>query len=120
VTPLVIPELSSRVDPDHLVRAPNNTAASQEKGLAPSMKIRVIASLILLASAGVTVQAHPAPSVAMSGATAASVELEKQKAHAAGIANCEAMWDRTTHMTKTEWSRTCRRVQNRLRQLELR
>jgi hypothetical protein len=56
----------------------------------------------------------------MVAATAESVELDKQKAHAAAIANCEAMWDSATHMTKTEWSRTCRRVQNRLRKLELR
>jgi hypothetical protein len=56
----------------------------------------------------------------MVAATAESVELDKQKAHAAAIANCEAMWDSATHMTKTEWSRTCRRVHNRLRKLELR
>ena len=91
-----------------------------KKGPVPPMQIKIIAFLILLANAGAAVQAHPAPSATISGTTAASVELEKQKAHAAAIANCEAMWDRTTHMTKMEWSRTCRRVQNRLRQLELR
>jgi hypothetical protein len=84
------------------------------------MQIKIIVSLILLASAGATVRADPVPSVAMVAATAESVELDKQKAHAAAIANCEAMCDSATHMTKTEWSRTCRRVQNRLRRLELR
>jgi hypothetical protein len=84
------------------------------------MHIKIIVSLILLASAGATVRADSAPSVAMVAATAESVELDKQKAHAAAIANCEAMWDSATHMTKTEWSRTCRRVQNRLRKLEVR
>jgi hypothetical protein len=34
--------------------------------------------------------------------------------------NCKALWDSATHMTKTEWSRACQRVQNRLRQLEQR
>jgi hypothetical protein len=38
----------------------------------------------------------------------------------AGIADCERMWDRGTHMTKKEWSRTCRRVQNRIQQFEQR
>jgi hypothetical protein len=51
-------------------------------------------------------------------ATTESVESAK-KAHAAAIANCEGMWDRATHMTRKEWSRTCRRVQTRLQQLEL-
>jgi hypothetical protein len=50
----------------------------------------------------------------------ASVEAGKQKAHAAAVADCEAMWDRATHMTRKEWSRTCQRVQIRLQQLELR
>jgi hypothetical protein len=84
------------------------------------VQIKIVASLILLANAGAELDAHPAPSVATSGATVASAELDKQKADAAAIANCEAMWDLGTHMTKSEWSRTCRRVQNRLRQLELR
>jgi hypothetical protein len=84
-------------------------------------KSRSFTSLILLGSVAAAVHAHPAPSAAVSCATAAAVELDKQKkAHEAAIANCVAMWDRATHMTKTEWSRTCRRVQDRLRQLELR
>jgi hypothetical protein len=53
---------------------------------------------------------------AMSGAAAAAIKLDKQKAHQAAIVSCEAMWDRGTHMTKTEWSH---RMQDRLRQLEL-
>jgi hypothetical protein len=38
----------------------------------------------------------------------------------AAVADCERMWDRGTHMTKKEWSRTCRRVQNRIQQFEQR
>jgi hypothetical protein len=90
------------------------------KGLVPPMQIKIIVSLILLASAAAAVRAGPAPSVVMVAAPVASVEFDKQKAHAAAIATCEAMWDRTTHMTKAEWSRTCRRVQDRLRKLEVR
>ncbi len=29
------------------------------------------------------------------------------------------MWERTTHMSKQEWSRACRRVENRLQNLQL-
>ena len=49
-----------------------------------------------------------------------AIEASKEKAYAAAIANCEGMWDRDTHMTRTEWSRTCRRVQARLKQMEWR
>jgi hypothetical protein len=48
------------------------------------------------------------------------VEPGREKAYAAAIANCEGMWDRGTHMTRKEWSRTCQRVQNRLQRMELR
>jgi hypothetical protein len=82
------------------------------------MRSKIIACLVLLASTGASLQAQPTPGEKLPSAAAASVESDKQKAHTAAIANCEAMWDRGTHMTKTEWSRTCRRVQNRLRQLE--
>jgi hypothetical protein len=48
------------------------------------------------------------------------VQPTKQTAHETAITDCEGMWDRGTHMTKRDWSQTCRRVQNRLQQLELR
>jgi hypothetical protein len=52
--------------------------------------------------------------------TTTSIEAGKEKAYAAAIANCEGLWDRDTHMTRKEWSRTCRRVQARLKQVERR
>ena len=48
------------------------------------------------------------------------VQPTKQSAHETAIADCKQMWDRGTHMDKRDWSQTCRRVQDRLRQLELR
>ena len=36
---------------------------------------------------------------------------------AAAVESCVQMWDRDTHMTRTEWLRTCQRVQNRLQKL---
>ena len=85
------------------------------------MQCKVVAFLILVLSAGSALaQAGPAASAPSSDATLASVEAGMQKAHAAAVADCEAMWDGATHMTRKEWSRTCRRVQLRLQQLELR
>lgn len=45
-------------------------------------------------------------------------ELSKRAAHEAAVTDCEQMWDRGTHMTKQDWSHACRRVQNRLQQLD--
>jgi hypothetical protein len=85
------------------------------------MQFKIIAFLILASSAGAALaQAAAVPIAQTAVATATSVEVAKQKAHTAAIADCEAMWDRGTHMTRNDWSRTCRRVQNRLQQLELR
>jgi hypothetical protein len=85
------------------------------------MQFKIIAFLILASSAGAALaQAAPAPIAQAAAATATSVEMAKQKAYAAAVASCEAMWDRGTHMTPNDWSRACRRVQNRLQDLELR
>jgi hypothetical protein len=42
----------------------------------------------------------------------------KQRAHVAAVSDCEKMWDRGTHMSTQQWSRACRRVQNRLKLLD--
>lgn len=88
------------------------------------MQSHFIALLVLALSAGSALAQTgtvAAPALgAQPAASAASIEAGKRKAHAAAIADCEGMWDRATHMTRTEWSRTCRRVQVRLQQLELR
>jgi hypothetical protein len=49
-----------------------------------------------------------------------AVQPTKRGAHETAITECEQMWDRGTHMTKRDWSQTCRRVQDRLQQLEVR
>jgi hypothetical protein len=85
------------------------------------MQLKIIAFLILTSGGGAAMaQGAPAGTAPTAVPTATSVEVAKQKAHAAAIANCEVMWDRGTHMTRNDWSRACRRVQDRLQQLELR
>jgi hypothetical protein len=34
-------------------------------------------------------------------------------------ADCVRLWDRETHMSKADWSRTCRRIENRLQNLQV-
>jgi hypothetical protein len=43
---------------------------------------------------------------------------DQKRARELAVASCESMWDRGTHMTKQDWARTCRRVQNRLQSLD--
>jgi hypothetical protein len=58
------------------------------------------------------------------GATRSSSEVpgkpnaDEGALHEKAIADCERIWDRGAHMTKQEWSRTCRRVQTRLQRLD--
>jgi hypothetical protein len=76
------------------------------------------AALYLSAGAGLAeVAVAPKPDTDPRTAIA---QPTRQSAHDTAITDCEGMWDRGTHMTKHDWSLTCRRVQNRLQQLELR
>jgi hypothetical protein len=73
----------------------------------------LIVSLSAGVASGQAVRAAPS-------AAATSTEDSKDKEYAAAIANCEGMWDSGTHMSREQWSRTCRRVQAHLKQMELR
>jgi hypothetical protein len=79
--------------------------------------IVMTASVLCLstASAFAEVAAAPRPAAAP---RASVVQPAGQSAHETAVTDCERMWDRGTHMTKQSWSQTCRRVQNRLQQLE--
>jgi hypothetical protein len=43
----------------------------------------------------------------------------RQNEHDSAIIDCMQMWDSGTHMTKQQWSRTCKRVQTRLENLKV-
>jgi hypothetical protein len=49
----------------------------------------------------------------------ASDPAGEKRDHDAAVANCVSMWDGATHMTKQQWLRACRRVQERLRTLSV-
>ena len=76
-------------------------------------------AMIALCSSADLASAQPVPGPANTPRSPAG-EASKPNAHEAAIADCERMWDRGTHMTKIEWSQTCRRVQYRLQHLEIR
>lgn len=89
------------------------------------MQSAMIITLTLAMSTGATL-ARPASSPsAISAPSGTSVSAKSREAasqqgsHLAAVADCERMWDPGTHMTRKEWSRTCRRVQNRLQQFDV-
>lgn len=73
----------------------------------------LLGSFIVPAAAQVVAPAPPGPTPKARQTIAAEKDT-----HAAAVADCEQMWDRGTHMTKQEWARTCRRVQDRLQQMQ--
>ena len=76
------------------------------------------AALVICLSAGAALAQVSAPVRPSASAQSAAEQKSKRSILEAAVTDCESMWDRGTHMTKTEWSRTCRRVQNRLHLLE--
>jgi hypothetical protein len=57
---------------------------------------------------------RPQPGGANSSALSQDANRTGKNPANENIADCIQLWDRETHMTKQEWARTCRRVQNRL------
>ena len=94
------------------------------------MRILIAASLALAASAGATLaqtgSAPSGPASTPSGrAASAKPATPAEAARAAKVAadevmaECMRLWDKGTHMTKQEWSSTCRRIQSRLENLKV-
>jgi hypothetical protein len=67
---------------------------------------------LAIAAPGEIVSAAPAERVPQ-------LTADQKRVRELAVANCESMWDRGTHMTKRDWARTCRRVQNRLQSLDV-
>lgn len=93
------------------------------------MRILIVASLALAASAGATLaqatSVPPAPTGKPGVAASAKPVTPAEAARAAKVAadevmaECMRLWDKGTHMTKQEWSRTCQRIQTRLDNLKI-
>jgi hypothetical protein len=48
-----------------------------------------------------------------------SSSQSRHNEHDSAVMDCIKMWDSGTHMTKQQWSRTCKRVQTRLDNLKV-
>lgn len=51
--------------------------------------------------------------------TAAKRPAEEKTDVADPFASCVAIWERSTHMSRQEWARACRRVADRLKTIEV-
>jgi hypothetical protein len=86
------------------------------------MKCAPLLVLFMLTHAGMaSAQTEVRPPRELVGAAASkATEKSERAARERAVADCESIWDAGTHMTRQEWSRTCRRVQNRLNQVDAR
>jgi hypothetical protein len=57
---------------------------------------------------------HRPPSAAAPRSAAEAVADPAQNLHDRAVAACKELWDAGTHMTKQQWSNTCKRIQTRL------
>jgi hypothetical protein len=84
------------------------------------MRSLAITAQLLVAGGGYVfaeVAVPPRPEASSERPSRTSTE---KSAHEVAVANCVQMWDRGTHMTEQQWLRTCRRVQDRLKQIQAR
>jgi hypothetical protein len=76
-----------------------------------------------IAGAAAAQTTPPAPPTdragAQSGKSDAGRRSAKKNATNEALASCLAQWDKGTHMSRQEWSRACRRVANRLQNLNV-
>jgi hypothetical protein len=76
-----------------------------------------------IASAAAAQATPPAPptdrAVAQSGKSDAARRSAKKNTTNEALASCLAQWDKGTHMSRQEWNRACRRVANRLQNLNV-
>jgi len=81
------------------------------------MRFLIIPSLLLGPSINPAFAEVVPPAPAALALSSEAISAQKS-AHETAIADCDRMWDRGTHMTRREWLTTCRRVQDRLQNLQ--
>ena len=78
--------------------------------------------LALLAGAGPVLAqtgSLPSPRAPAAPRVAASPAPSTKDVVRDALAECMRLWDPATHMTRREWSRTCKRIQTRLDNLKI-
>jgi len=80
------------------------------------MALSILGCIVGTAAAQTT---PPAPdrTGAQPGKSDAGRRSAKKNTTNEALASCLAQWEKSTHMTKQEWGRACRRVADRLRNL---
>jgi len=84
------------------------------------MAISILGCIAGTAAAQTTPQAPPADRAGtQSSKSDAGRRSAKKNTTNEALASCLAQWDKGTHMSRQEWSRACRRVANRLQNLNV-
>jgi len=82
------------------------------------MAISILGCIAGTAAAQTTPPAPSAdPAGPQSGKSDAGRRSPKKNTTNEALASCLAQWEKSTHMTRQEWGRACRRVADRLRNL---
>jgi hypothetical protein len=81
-------------------------------------ELAITTTLLLCLSAILALAEMPVGATRPSSEVPGRPNTDEGTIHEKAIADCEGIWDRGTHMTMQEWSRTCRRVQTRLQGLD--
>ena len=96
----------------------SGTVTRRVRAVSRRMELAIAATLLLCLSAILALAEMPAGTGARSSAEVPGKSANERTVHEQAVANCESIWDPGTHMTRQEWSRTCRRVQTRLQRLD--
>lgn len=80
------------------------------------MRLIIALLVLVLAAPQALSQAFSAPATTRGEPQSESALVLKD---AKELADCESRWEAATHMTRKQWSQTCRRVLDRLRLLDL-
>lgn len=85
--------------------------------------LMAISILGCIAGAAAAQTTPPAPPTEGAGAQSGKSDAERRSAKrnntSEALASCLAQWDKGTHMSRQEWNRACRRVANRLLNLNV-
>ena len=83
------------------------------------MRAALIVTFLMGWAASAFAQTSPAPPAAPDPAAKSRQPRAEKGPDNESLASCLAMWEATTHMSKQEWARACRRVDDRLRTLSV-
>jgi len=99
------------------VAAPRN-APRGARAIGRRLELPMAATLLLCQSAVLALAEMPVGKAVRPTAERPAKSANDAAMHERAVADCERIWDAGTHMTKQEWSRTCRRVQTRLQRID--